>query len=123
VNISLIAASTLLFVSIRLGTESWIEFADTNLALRSPRSDGPYHIWQFITYQFMHGDWMHLVGNMLFLWVFGNAVEDRFGHVGYAAFYLIGGIAAGVGHVLDTNAPVIGASGSVAAVTGVISGV
>lgn len=75
---------------------------------------------QFISYQFLHSDWMHLLGNMLFLYVFGNSVEDRLGRVGYLSFYLAGGVIAGLGHVLlDPNAvPVIGASGAVAAVTG-----
>lgn len=85
-----------------------------------------YYLWpdkprlyQFITYQFLHQDWMHLAGNMLFLWVFGNSVEDRLGKVGYLIFYLAGGVLAGVAHAIPPNAmPVLGASGSVAAVTG-----
>ncbi len=75
-------------------------------------------LWQFITYQFLHGDWMHLLGNMIFLYVFGNALEDRLGRAGYLAFYLAGGIFAGLGHAAVESAPVIGASGSIAAVTG-----
>lgn len=75
-------------------------------------------LWQFITYQFLHGGPMHLIGNMIFLYVFGNAVEDRLGKVGYLFFYLSMGVFAGLGHWLTSNAPVIGASGSVAGVTG-----
>ena len=48
---------------------------------------------------------MHLAGNMVFLWVFGNSVEDRLGKVGYLAFYLAGGVVAGLGHVLIERAP------------------
>ena len=74
---------------------------------------------QFFTSVFLHADWGHLLGNMLFLWVFGNAMNDRFGHVGYLAFYLTGGVLAGLGYVLvSSNAPVLGASGAIAAVTG-----
>ena len=70
-------------------------------------------LWQFITYQFLHADIWHIVGNMLFLWVFGNAVEDRLGKAGYLFFYLAMGVLAGLGHWLTSEAPVLGASGSV----------
>ena len=73
---------------------------------------------QFISYQFLHGGLMHLLGNMLFLYVFGNALEDRLGKVGYLAFYLAGGVMAGLAHALTDSVPVLGASGSVSAVTG-----
>jgi membrane associated rhomboid family serine protease len=75
-------------------------------------------IWQFITYQFLHGSPMHLIGNLIFLWVFGNAVEDRLGKVGYLFFYLAMGVLAGLGHWLTSDASVLGASGSIAGVTG-----
>ena len=74
--------------------------------------------WQFITYQFLHASPMHLIGNMVFLWVFGNNVEDRLGKFGYLFFYLSMGVLAGLGHWLTSEAPVLGASGSVAGVTG-----
>jgi membrane associated rhomboid family serine protease len=74
--------------------------------------------WTYITYQFLHGDIWHFAGNMLVLYVFGPNVEDRFGRIGFLLFYLAGGIIAGVVHMLVDNAPVIGASGSIAAVTG-----
>ncbi len=75
---------------------------------------------QFFTYQFLHGGPSHIFGNMLFLYLFGNNVNDKMGHLGYLAFYLAGGIFAGVCYVLTQHghAPVIGASGAVAAVTG-----
>lgn len=76
-------------------------------------------LYQFITYQFLHQDWMHLFFNMLFLWVFGNEVEERLGKVGYLAFYLAGGVLAGLAHALPADAgPILGASGAVAGVTG-----
>jgi len=74
---------------------------------------------QFFTCMFLHAGFAHLVGNMVFLWVFGNAVNDKFGHIGYLAFYLAGGVLAGVGYVLlSGSAPVLGASGAISAVTG-----
>lgn len=74
-----------------------------------------------ITCQFLHGGWMHLLGNMLFLWIFGNNVEDRLGHLAYLLFYLIGGIAAMLAHYLvhpESVVPTIGASGAVATILG-----
>lgn len=72
---------------------------------------------EYITYQFLHGDWMHLVGNMLFLWIFGNAVCDRMGAFPYVLFYLAGGVFAGVAFAHGAENPLIGASGAIAAVT------
>ena len=77
------------------------------------------HLGQFFTSVFLHASWGHILGNMIFLWVFGNAVNDRFGHVAYTAFYLGGGVLSGVGYVLlSGDAPVLGASGAIAGVTG-----
>lgn len=83
-------------------------------------SRGDFKPWTLLTYQFLHdqGSIWHLAFNMLFLWVFGASVEDRLGRVGFASFYLAGGVAAGLAHVAWSPAPVIGASGAVAAVTG-----
>ncbi|HEV3340298.1 MAG TPA: rhomboid family intramembrane serine protease [Pirellulales bacterium] len=74
-----------------------------------------------VTALFLHGGWLHLLGNMWFLWIFGNNVEDRLGHFVYALFYLGGGLVANLCHWLSDPAsqvPVIGASGAVAAVLG-----
>lgn len=70
---------------------------------------------------FLHGGWLHLLSNMLFLWVFGDNVEDRLGHGRYIMFYLLGGMVSGLAHVLAnpfSTVPTIGASGAVAAVLG-----
>ncbi|MGD0541726.1 MAG: rhomboid family intramembrane serine protease [Tepidisphaeraceae bacterium] len=75
-------------------------------------------LWQYFTYQFLHENWLHVLGNMLFLYIFGNNINDRMGNFGYLGFYLAGGVMAGVGHAMFDSAPVIGASGAVAAVTG-----
>lgn len=84
----------------------------------------PSAIWipetlTFLTYSFLHGDWFHLLGNMLFLWVFGDNVEDSMGHIKYLFFYLICAAAAGAGHAFvfaQAEAPLIGASGAVAGI-------
>jgi membrane associated rhomboid family serine protease len=73
------------------------------------------------TSMFLHGGWAHILGNMLFLWIFGGRVEDRFGRVGFLLFYLVGGIAAAAGQVIETptsELPMIGASGAISAVLG-----
>ncbi len=70
---------------------------------------------------FLHGSWLHLAGNMLFLWVFGNNIEERLGPVGYAVFYLVAGVAASLAHIAtqpDSTVPVVGASGAIAGVMG-----
>ena len=71
------------------------------------------------TYAFLHGDWMHLLGNMLFLWVFGDNVEDAMGHVRYLVFYLACAAGAGLVYALGSygsDVPLIGASGATAGV-------
>ncbi len=76
-------------------------------------------LYQFFTSMFMHYDFAHLAGNMLFLWVFGNAINDRLGHLGYLLFYLGGGVMAAMGYlVISGTVPVLGASGAICAVTG-----
>ena len=72
----------------------------------------------FFTYSLLHADILHLASNMLFLYIFGNNVNDKMGHVGYAAFYLAGGIFSGTIYVATSSGYVIGASGAVSAVTG-----
>ena len=77
---------------------------------------GPW--WRTISYQFAHADGLHLLGNMLFLWVFGPAVEEKIGHIAMTIVYFLGGVAAALVHGLVDKHPVIGASGSIAAITG-----
>jgi membrane associated rhomboid family serine protease len=78
-------------------------------------------ILTMITCLFLHGGWMHIIGNMWFLFIFGDNVEDRFGHVGYLLFFLISGLAAGFMHILADSTslvPTIGASGAIAGIMG-----
>ncbi|MEP1520362.1 MULTISPECIES: rhomboid family intramembrane serine protease [Ascidiaceihabitans] len=77
--------------------------------------------YTFITSQFLHGGWMHLAGNMLFLWIFGDNIEDELGHMRYLGFYLLSGIAAGLLQYatgVDSRVPMVGASGAIAGVMG-----
>jgi membrane associated rhomboid family serine protease len=74
-----------------------------------------------VTSQFLHGGWLHLIGNMLYLWIFGNNIEDRFGRLGFLLFYLAGGIAAALTQVAidpTSEVPMVGASGAIAATLG-----
>lgn len=76
---------------------------------------------QFLTYAFLHGGWEHILGNMFFLYLFGNNINDKMGNLWYVVFYLAGAIASGLGHTLinlNSYSPTLGASGAVAAVTG-----
>ncbi len=74
-----------------------------------------------ITYAFLHGGWMHVISNMLILWILGDNVEDAFGHIGFLVFYLISGIIAGLAHALmspGSPVPLVGASGAIAGIMG-----
>jgi membrane associated rhomboid family serine protease len=73
------------------------------------------------TSMFLHGGWLHLLGNMLYLWIFGNNVEDRLSSLWFLGFYLLGGVAAALTQVAiapDSKVPLIGASGAIAATLG-----
>jgi membrane associated rhomboid family serine protease len=73
------------------------------------------------TSMFLHGGWLHIIGNMWFLWIFGDNVEDYLGHIKYLLFYLISGCAAAIAYILldaSSNQPTIGASGAIAGVMG-----
>ena len=79
----------------------------------------PNDLWPLITDAFLHGGWMHIIFNMWFLWIFGPAMEARFGRLGFLLLYLGGALTASVLHVAthpDSIAPVLGASGAIAAV-------
>lgn len=89
------------------------DWADNPSGLREPGT--------VLTSAFLHGGWLHLAGNMLFLWVFGDNVEDALGHVPYLLFYLISAMAATALQVLvepDVVIPMVGASGAIAGILG-----
>jgi rhomboid family protein len=79
----------------------------------------PYTYWPFLTMMFLHGGWIHIIGNMWFLALFGDNVEDRMGPLRFLVFYLLCGIAAGAVHVITnprSTVPALGASGAIAGV-------
>jgi membrane associated rhomboid family serine protease len=92
-----------------LALQNWIEGGV--LSGTEPR------VYQFITYQFLHANFAHIFGNMLFLWIFGNSVNGKMGHGPYLLFYLAGGVFAGTGYLWSNGHDIVGASGSIAAVT------
>ncbi len=98
------------------------EFLDTvGGSTSSGGQSVPIVVATLFTAVFIHAGWMHLIGNMLFLWVFGDNVEDRLGHMVFLLFYLLGGAAASLAQTIaDPNSvvPTVGASGAVAAVLG-----
>ena len=120
VNYALIAVNLLVFVyMIGLGAAGTMKFqTDWMLFPSGPHSVQGPELWQYITYQFLHAGFTHIVSNMTFLYAFGNVVEDRLGKVGYLFFYLACGVVAGLVHGLTSDAPVLGASGAVAGVSG-----
>ncbi|TKS60829.1 MAG: rhomboid family intramembrane serine protease [Nitrospira sp.] len=74
-----------------------------------------------VTSMFLHGGWLHLLGNMLYLWIFGNNIEDVMGHAKYIVFYILCGILAALSHALtdpSSQIPMVGASGAISAVLG-----
>jgi membrane associated rhomboid family serine protease len=91
--------------------------AGTDLAPRIPL---PF--WStLITSMFLHGGWMHLGGNMLYLWIFGDNLEKVMGHLRFLIFYLICGVAAGLAHIVfnaRSNVPTVGASGAISGILG-----
>ncbi|MBI1910392.1 MAG: rhomboid family intramembrane serine protease [Deltaproteobacteria bacterium] len=130
VTISIIAINVLVFLyQLTLGiqgAESFIyrtaaiPYEITHLADTSPGSILPPPFTLF-TAMFVHGGLLHLAGNMLFLWIFGDNVEDRFGHVRFLIFYLLAGIAGSLVHIMvepSSTIPMVGASGAIAGVLG-----
>ncbi len=117
VNYVLLGVNVFLFLVLDLAMsgEAIESFKMGHLALHS---DEPA-LHQFFTYQFLHADLWHLLGNMLFLWVFGNSVNAKMGDIPYLLFYLAGGVFAAWGYALVTPQPsqLVGASGAIAAVT------
>ena len=119
VTYALIALNVLVFFLELNGGEPFIEQWSV-VPRRLIQNPGGDFITVF-TSMFMHGGWLHLGGNMLYLWIFGDNVEDRFGHAKFMLFYLLCGIAATVAQVAvstGSNVPNLGASGAIAGVLG-----
>ena len=119
VNYALIAANVLIFL-VELSTGD--NFVATFSFIPGLfHSDPGGNFLTIITSTFLHAGWLHLLGNMLFLWIFGDNVEDRLGHIAYLGFYLLCGIAGNLAQYAfsaTSNILVLGASGAIAGVMG-----
>lgn len=119
INIGLIMLNTLIFLWQITLTQSGLQQTVYQWGL-IPALVGQNPL-NLLTYGFLHGGWVHLIGNMWFLWVFGDNIEDRLGHFNYLVFYLLITALAGMAQVYQNPAsqiPIVGASGAVAGVLG-----
>lgn len=119
----LIAVNVLVFVWMLLAGEAQEALVNLYAMVPAHFSDGVSlaDIGTIFTSMFMHAGFVHLAGNMLYLWIFGDNVEDSLGPGKYLAFYLVGGVVASVTHILinpGSQLPTVGASGAIAAVLG-----
>jgi len=130
VNVGLIITNVLVFLyQFSLSPEAELRLVQTHgLVPVNILSLGHYlefgivtTLLPLVTSMFLHGGWLHLAGNMLFLWIFGDNVEDRLGHFKFLLFYLTCGVFAGLLHVIThplSDLPTLGASGAIAGVLG-----
>ena len=133
ITLALIAACFIVFayelsISFSGGDEALNRFFDVWGAVPSRVSDslGAGQLFSsatlgLFTSMFLHGGWLHILGNMLYLWIFGNNVEDRLGRLPFLVFYLAGGLVAGMTQVVidpTSSVPLVGASGAIAATLG-----
>jgi membrane associated rhomboid family serine protease len=124
VNYLLIAANVLVFLWMFLMPESVLETMVNKYAMVPAHfADGVTlaDVMTIFTSMFMHAGLAHIGGNMIYLWIFGDNIEDRLGHFRYLLFYLVGGVAASLTHLAThwgSDLPTVGASGAIAAVLG-----
>jgi membrane associated rhomboid family serine protease len=127
VNYLFVAANIAVFVLVQGAGEPQVLRASVEtLGLRACEITGECPVQglrypTFLTSMFLHGGWGHLLMNMLFLWVFGNNIEDSMGHIRYIIFYLVCGVAAAGAQILiapESQLPMVGASGAVSGVLG-----
>jgi membrane associated rhomboid family serine protease len=124
VNYLLIAANVLVFLWMFLMPESALETMVNKYAMVPAHFADGVTLADMITIftsMFMHAGWAHIGGNMIYLWIFGDNVEDRLGHGRYLVFYLVGGVVASLTHLATnwgSDLPTVGASGAIAAVLG-----
>ncbi len=121
VNYTLIAINVLVFFyQLTLSEPLLFDFIRRWGAIPVEIANGQDY-FALLTSMFLHGGWLHIIGNMLFLWVFGDNVEDTMGHARYLLFYLLTGFAAGFAQILlDPSSPIplVGASGAISGVLG-----
>ena len=117
VTAAIIAANGVVFVMELMGGEAFVkQWAETPAAIVAG-----HHWITILTSMFMHAGWMHIIGNMVFLWAFGPEVEDAMGPLQYLAFYLLSGLAASLAQIAimpHSTIPNLGASGAIAGVMG-----
>jgi membrane associated rhomboid family serine protease len=102
-----------------VGTQS-VQVGGQSIPIRHYAGPTPIYL-TLLSAMFMHASWMHIIGNMLYLWIFGDNIEDRIGSAKFLLFYLICGLAASVAHIMvgtDSVIPSLGASGAIAGVLG-----
>ena len=95
--------------------------AHVTALLTGARAHNPAAVLPLFTSMFLHGSWMHVIGNMWFLWIFGDNIEDYLGHFQYLVFYLLSGVSAALAQVVlspDSRIPTVGSSGAIAGVLG-----
>ena len=120
VTLGLIAINVAVFVLTAPWLGGMVDLWD-QLALYPVAVANGQYLWGLLTHMFVHAGLLHLGGNMLFLWIFGDNLEDQMGHAGFLVFYLLGGLAAaGFQMIADIGSgiPMVGASGAIAAVMG-----
>jgi membrane associated rhomboid family serine protease len=129
VTLGLIAVNAVVFLwELQLGgraEQALLRFALVPVRYTEPAIAAHFgwaeQLLPFFSSMFLHGGWLHLLGNLWVLWIFGDNVEDRLGHMRFLGFYLAGGLAAAVLHILTnlhSHVPTLGASGAIAAVMG-----
>lgn len=122
VNYLLIAINAAVFYSqLSLGSEEAIQGFINHYGVVPREILARQDLFTLLTSMFVHGGWAHIIGNMLFLWVFGDNVEDAFGHLGYLVFYLVTGVTASGAHIFlnpGSSIPSVGASGAISGVLG-----
>lgn len=125
VTLTLIAVNTFIFIyELSLGPDGMnflFQLFGIIPANYSAAASAPLGYLPFASSMFLHGGWMHLIGNMWILWLFGDNVEDRMGHMKFLIFYMICGVLAGLSHYYINSysvIPVVGASGAVAGIMG-----
>ncbi|MGQ0793182.1 MAG: rhomboid family intramembrane serine protease [Deltaproteobacteria bacterium] len=125
VNTAIIALNVVVFlyeISLRSDVDALIgDFGLVPAAVFSSDGELSARIYPFFTSMFLHGGWLHLLGNVLFLYIFGDNVEDRMGHAKYLGFYLLSGLGAAAAQIasnVDSIIPMVGASGAISGVLG-----
>jgi membrane associated rhomboid family serine protease len=121
VNVLLVAINTIVFLfEFTMGQDALQVFINHWGVIPTQILAGQ-RLETLLTGMFLHAGWLHLIGNMVFLWIFGDNIEDILGHIPYLIFYLAGGLAAAAAHIFfnaTSNIPSLGASGAIAAVLG-----